>query len=445
VEGRGSPGSGPLVGGSVPWPELTAGTQHYRRAAIPVPAVVEPPPPSPAIVVQPMVASTTSTGPPRVSWHAPALDGLRGLAVLMVMLHHSTRSIGDPSLDQVIAFWAGALPTGVDLFFVLSGFLITGILYDAKQSKRYFRNFYVRRILRIFPVYYAFLLFFFIILPPLTFFEDRIDGSPAPGNELWYWLYLSNVSIVVHGWQHLFADVSWSLSIEEQFYALWPFVVFRLSRRRLMLVCVAIMAAAIACRAALLEVGNLDAATLLIVSHPDGLAVGAFVALANRAEHGGNDLLRWAPAVGIVSGVSLLVMAIRHDGFSIVNYHSMALLSPTLFAVLYGGILVHALQSSPRMTSVGVLEHPLLTTLGKYSYAMYLFQIPVQRLIESRLVGLPRLPAVPGSSLAGTVVFPSLLDQLLFHMTCVAVTLCVAWLIWQLYERHFLRLKKFYA
>jgi peptidoglycan/LPS O-acetylase OafA/YrhL len=374
----------------------------------------------------------------------PALDGLRGLAVLMVMLHHSTRPTGDPNVDRVVTFWAGVLPTGVDLFFVLSGFLITGILYDSKEKKGYFRNFYVRRVLRIFPVYYAFLLLFLVVLPHLTFFDDRVDRIQVPGNELWYWLYLSNISIVVHGWQHLFTDVSWSLSIEEQFYALWPMVVLRLSRRRLMQVCVTIMVAAAACRAGFLELGNLDAAMLLIPAHADGLAVGAFIALATRAEDGGTKLLRWAPAAAAGSGITLLVMAFRHGGFAIDNYQSMALLAPCLFALLYGGLLVYGLGVSPR-ARIWLLGHPLLTTLGKYSYAMYLFQVPVQRLIESRIGGLARLPAPPGSSLAGTVVFSSLVDQILFHVTSAAATLVVAWLIWQLYERHFLRLKRFFA
>ncbi len=102
--------------------------------------------------------------------HVPALDGIRGIAILLVDVYHSVRYAGiqpTAALDQL--FLLGRVGwSGVDLFFALSGFLITGILYDAKGKDRYFRHFYATRILRIFPLYYGFWCFFFVILPSLT-------------------------------------------------------------------------------------------------------------------------------------------------------------------------------------------------------------------------------------------------------------------------------------
>src|SRR5215216_5117511 len=102
--------------------------------------------------------------PPR--GHIPALDGIRGIAILMVMLCHFTnRGLPNTIVGKIVrrSFEAGW--SGVDLFFVLSGFLITGILFDSKPQAHYFRNFYVRRTLRIFPLYYGFLIALFWILP----------------------------------------------------------------------------------------------------------------------------------------------------------------------------------------------------------------------------------------------------------------------------------------
>ena len=146
--------------------------------------------------------------------HIPALDGLRGIAVLTVMWLHFVFLV--PRTGGERLFWnlseTGWI--GVDLFFVLSGFLITGILYDAKGGPHYFRNFYMRRSLRIFPLYYAFLILIFAVMPLL-----RASGADHVGKQLWMWTYLSNVLFARVGWEGMPAHTThlWSLAIEEQF------------------------------------------------------------------------------------------------------------------------------------------------------------------------------------------------------------------------------------
>jgi peptidoglycan/LPS O-acetylase OafA/YrhL len=156
----------------------------------------------------------------------PVLDGLRGLAILLVMLHHFFQNyVPEPVwIDRLVFGLMGCGWFGVDLFFVLSGFLITGILYDAKGADRYFLNFYARRTLRIFPLYYAVLVLLFVLLPrvPHPLAADYVSDS-AP-DQLWFWLYLTNFRIALNGgwYSHLVPSVFWSLAIEEQFYVLYP-------------------------------------------------------------------------------------------------------------------------------------------------------------------------------------------------------------------------------
>src|SRR5215469_6747506 len=157
-----------------------------------------------------------------------AIDGLRGLAIFLVMLHHF--GLFSPG-------WAG-----VDIFFVISGFLITRILLGTKDSPRYFGNFYTRRVLRIFPLYYSSLALFFVVAVPLGV---RYGWSAAYGmrDAVWFIFHLSNWWI---GGGHMEGSLIthfWSLGIEEQFYFVWPFLIFVTPRRKLIWITLAIAVA----------------------------------------------------------------------------------------------------------------------------------------------------------------------------------------------------------
>ncbi len=165
--------------------------------------------------------------------HVPALDKVRGLAILAVILFHTLPSAPNGTLvDSVVVHVLGMGWTGVDLFFVLSGFLITGILINERSRPHYFRTFFGRRILRIVPVYVAFMLFSMWIAPV-------VGASTAAAalrlRELqgWYWPYLTNIFIALHGWDATADGTShlWSLAVEEQFYLLWPVAVLLIPLR----------------------------------------------------------------------------------------------------------------------------------------------------------------------------------------------------------------------
>ena len=161
-----------------------------------------------------------------------ALDGVRGLALLIVVVHNTAWISGTSNhftfklyTSAAAAGWAG-----VQLFFVLSGFLITGILLDTQHAPNYFRRFYVRRTLRIFPLYFLMLAVAVFVVAPLQ--RDSSWAQSVHSYQWTYWLYVSNwtepFGYSVHGLSHL-----WSLAVEEQFYLIWPLVVWWLSSRRL--------------------------------------------------------------------------------------------------------------------------------------------------------------------------------------------------------------------
>src|SRR5271168_1894347 len=160
----------------------------------------------------------------------PQLDAVRGIAILLVMLVNTSEKYPELHLQHFIANgWMG-----VDLFFVLSGFLITGILLDTRSSEHYFKTFYARRVLRILPLYYSVLVFMFVVVPLLrpadahSIFERASPWWAFP-------LFLQNFLVARSTNATGPLGVAWSLAIEEQFYLLWPLVVrycpIRLLRR----------------------------------------------------------------------------------------------------------------------------------------------------------------------------------------------------------------------
>ena len=168
----------------------------------------------------------------------PQLDAVRGVAILLVILHNQSTVF--PSLHLERLFANGWM--GVDLFFVLSGFLITGILVDTRQSEGYFKNFYARRCLRIWPLYYSLIAFMFVLVPLLrpseahTVFEKSSPWWAYP-------LFLQNFLLQTPTSAAGPLAVTWSLAIEEQFYLIWPWVVrycslARLRRLAILVICV---------------------------------------------------------------------------------------------------------------------------------------------------------------------------------------------------------------
>ncbi len=187
------------------------------------------------------------------SRHAPELDGIRGLAVLGVLCSHGVglsglfRRTPNSLLENFFAYFTIPLWGGVDLFFVLSGFLITGILQRTKTDRRYFQSFYARRALRIFPIYYFVLTLSLI----LALFSSKIANElPAWGSwRVAYFLYLQNWPVFWHGDKIMGGlwGAYWSLAVEEQFYFVWPFLIFCFSEKAIARLCILGSIAALPC------------------------------------------------------------------------------------------------------------------------------------------------------------------------------------------------------
>jgi peptidoglycan/LPS O-acetylase OafA/YrhL len=308
--------------------------------------------------------------------HLPVLDGVRGLAILMVLaLHFVADTEPATRVGHVIATVAGWGQYGVDLFFVLSGFLITGILVDARERPDYFRNFFVRRVLRIFPLYYAVLAFLFVVLP-------RVPGIISPtldelrAHQGWAWLYVVNVYLAWKGeWALSYLDHFWSLSVEEHFYFVWPFVVWALARRPrvLLLTSLGVAGAALVARALFAALGTPE--HVLYVLTPfrlDGLALGgAFAVLARRP--GGMERIRWLlPRLATAAG-TLFLLRFAWSRRTPLWHEPLFQVRESLLVVLLACLLLWAL-TAPRDAAVfRFFSSRTMRWFGTYSYGLYVY------------------------------------------------------------------------
>jgi peptidoglycan/LPS O-acetylase OafA/YrhL len=377
----------------------------------------------------------------------PALDGFRGLAALLVLVHHvspypaETWTAGLSALEWLHAGWVG-----VDLFFVLSGYLITGILLDDRARPSYFRNFYARRALRIFPLYYGVLFAIFVLLP-LVIRLYGLDASASgrllevlaefreiQHNQIWLWTYLSNFATALLDVQWWSLSHFWSLAVEEHFYLVWPAVVLLLGRRSLMVLCAAIVVLSPAVRLAAPLVGvDLLATYVLTPCRLDGLATGAFLAAAARGPGG---LSAWVPL-----GNWLGVAAAAGIGWGFYQQGSaghgafFCTIGFTLLAVAFGALLASAVTASPNGLTGRLFRSKSLRTLGKYSYGIYVYNrllvLPVRILVQ------PEVIASRGGS--------PLLGILAMQAVGMAASVGIAMLSWHLYEAPFLKFKRYFS
>jgi peptidoglycan/LPS O-acetylase OafA/YrhL len=360
--------------------------------------------------------------------HLPGLDGIRGLAILLVMFSHFIivgGNLGDGTGPLERLLLSGYL--GVDLFFVLSGFLITGILVDAKSRPHFFRTFYMRRALRIFPLYYGMLAVAYLSVPLLSPQDAAVLSGP--NSPWWYWLYASNIGMAVKGtWLESPTWFSlghfWSLAVEEQFYLVWPFVVFFLQLRWLAPLCALLVVSSPFLTGWLhLEIGAL-ATYVSTLGRLGMLAAGGGLALIYRTRRGREKIGKWVLPVAAVSSVLLLLNR--------TVLPSLGMYEPLIMLVCGSAWVGLALECRRRGVAAVFFESRALRWLGKYSYGIYVYHHALKPLWIAFLWDRGIVP------LAGTG-WPA---TLLYTAAATFLSLSLAWLSWHLFEARILALKK---
>jgi peptidoglycan/LPS O-acetylase OafA/YrhL len=367
----------------------------------------------------------------------PALDGVRGFAILMVMLFHFTwfgpftaQAMQAGPVQKIGFMLALSGWMGVDLFFVLSGFLITGILLKTRAEPDYFRKFYLGRSLRIFPPYYLFLLSSIALLPflPAAWKMDRSGYA-------WLATYLTNYQMGLHGWaafalpfQHF-----WSLAIEEQFYLAWPCLVLISNDKWLRRTCVAIIVAALAYRArSITGEHNLVLAYTSTLGRSDELAAGALLALSVR-KSGVDGISRQIHriVIAVFSACLIAYFSVR-PGLSS-NDPLAILFMPLALMPLSTSVIALCLRGDYPGFLRGIFSLPLLRLLGRYSYSLYIVHQPVM----ITLVGVGAFDVVRDRF--GHAMLWGLLSQYLLPSL---ISLALAMASWYLIEGRLMGLRR---
>ena len=380
--------------------------------------------------------------------HYPALDGLRGLAALMIVVHHSALFYRLTDwFDKAYLRATSLLWVGVDLFFVLSGFLITSILIETRHSKTYFRAFYGRRFLRIFPLYYAFLAGVYFLLPLL-------GGELTPSIrdvEPWQWTYTTNIYAALLGAMpdHNVSQ-SWTLAIEEQFYLLWPLVIFLLPARRITKTVIVLFLSVPFLRAISLAFGATPFfICTMTFCRIDCLFLGALLASLVH-----NGLLERITTPNAVRNLRMLDRAFLLSLVAFVAIYCIALRNDQFrFDVLtwpwYGQIFGLSLVGLPlgyavfRCISPGTnwiqrsMMHPLLNSVGKYSYALYLLHAPICYWVGIHMPIPQVLMSLPPQW--------QFLRAIYIIVAEILLSILAAIISWNTWEKHFLKLKKYFS
>lgn len=321
---------------------------------------------------------------PPESRRVAVLDGLRGVAILFVIVYHYVWTGPESPVGSVLRVFRNSFRMGwcgVDLFFVLSGFLIGGILLDARSSPNYYRTFYLRRVHRILPIYYLLVVVYALAAflafghAPTPLEMSRLKASFLPI----HLLFLQNIHMVPGTvFTNQCLSPLWSLAVEEQFYLVAPLLIRYVSRRRLVVCLLTAILGAPLVRAALFYVGHPSAAFNWMPARADGLAFGILVAILWRTP----SAVSWLAKNRHATGGSLLMMGGVVAGLAILapspQSALMATVGLSVVALFFALVLVAVLL--PGSLIAVFMRHRILLEFGTVSYAMYLIHDPLNPL-----------------------------------------------------------------
>jgi peptidoglycan/LPS O-acetylase OafA/YrhL len=333
----------------------------------------------------------------------PQFDHLRAFAVLLVMLFHASHHVKAFPMSDWFSFgWVG-----VDLFFVLSGFLITRILLETRRNPNYFLNFYARRVLRIWPLYFALLALMFLVMPRIApHWSAEAMKHAHPG-----WAFILFVQNLTSGHDLTGPlSVTWSLAIEEQFYLVWPFIVWLLPERwiwRFALLMVVLSPAVRIIFAAASPSASMYFNTL---TRLDGLALGSLLA-------------SWLPQAEPTQ-LKRVALAVLPVAFAVAIFYPAKWIQFSAIAFVAGAVVCLSLFLP--------LRNRFLTYTGRISYGLYL--------VHSALFGLATKTELRR-------FYPSnpLLNDIAYLLVGTALAYSVATLSWFAFEKPILRAKAFFG
>ena len=367
-----------------------------------------------------MTAPPTPVDPGRIA----SLDGVRGLALIVILPCHCALpwlAVAEPTwLDALYLRVVTLGFVGLDLFFVLSGFLITGILVRTKGREGFFRNFYMRRSLRVFPLYYLVVGLLLFVLPR----PEREPGMAAA-----HLLYYQNVWYALtplHARDGAL-EITWSMAIEEQFYLVWPALIWLVPNRHHAKLCVAAILGGMALRYGL-ALGDFEHAWLLTPCRADAIGLGALLAVTS-----GGPVWFWrvvlvASVAGLLTIMQVFGPQLEGKVMLTVGLSCAALFAASLIMVARSGGLLGRVFGSRFMG-----------LLGLYSYAVYLTHMLIIEylakwtLADDAIVPLRAFYVSIGSNLFAAVSF---------YLLVMAVGRGVGWVSWHLIEKGFLALKR---
>lgn len=380
--------------------------------------------------------STSIPARPVKQAYVPELDGIRGIAILAVMAVHFIAAqvkVAHNGVERLAEAITGYGMWGVDLFFGLSGYLITGLLADTRESPKYFSTFYMRRTLRIFPLYYGVLFVLVVLLPRALLERYAPEALQIRDVQLWLWAYLTNVYVAKQGSFAIpYVSHFWTLAIEEHFYLMWPLIVRLASRRAAIVVAIVLSLGAVASRVILaFTVQNELWAHVFTPCRLDALCIGSAFALWVRGPEGWSVLRRAVRALPFVVLAMLALKALPSEG----RPHQVGLvLKEFLLAILCAVFVSTAAWPRGFAPMRAALRFRPLMLMGKYSYGLYVFHAIIAYYFGVH-GGVEYFARLAGSHTAGLF---------LQALAGSVLSLAIAVVSFHAYETPFLRLKRLF-
>jgi peptidoglycan/LPS O-acetylase OafA/YrhL len=386
-----------------------------------------------------------------------SLDGLRAIAIILVFLHHMSGHI--PVVNRFtlgLNWYAHQGWLGVDLFFVLSGFLITGILLDTRDANNYFSGFYARRVLRIFPLYYVVLTV--VILVGMWINSPSLTATlPLPQDRWLYYCYLTNwLGLWKAHYGPNYLAHFWSLAVEEQFYLVWPLIVWLVRPRAIPWVAGGLAAVAAVVRVIwVAHSGAQEAIAWATICRLDELFAGALCAYLFRIPERMLQIRKWLAGIaslalgsffGILSGMLFFpwpTMKWLYGSSAVGHTLDDAVLlfvecgGFVLLALGFGAIVLLAAHTDGRKTwTQKFLTSRWLAPVGAYSYGIYVFHVPI--LGMASIFVFPRI--IRGVHSYGELF----ISEGAYILVVAAVTFAISALSYEFFEKKILRFKNYF-